>query len=348
MSASAVNQRFVLAKHPKTLPDDSTYTLESVPVPTAVKDGDVVLRSLYISVDPYLRGAMASLPVGAPVVSGQIAEVVESKNPAYKQGDKVQRYGDWARYQLVNPPAAGSPEAANPFVQLNKVQALADDIPLSAYLGVLGMPGATAFFGLKEAAGFKKGDVVLVSGAAGAVGSLVGQLAKLWGAKLVIGSAGGPEKTKLVTEKYGFDACIDYKLFDTQEKVVAELKRLAPQGVDLYYDNTGGHVSDAFYDVVRKHARVAVCGQIASYNAGKVVDVPSPFGKIIYTSVRIQGFVVFDYAARWAEFLKEVTPLVKDKKVKFEETVVEGFEKLPEAFLGLFKGANVGKMIVKV
>jgi NADPH-dependent curcumin reductase CurA len=210
------------------------------------------------------------------------------------------------------------------------------------------MPGATAYFGLKDAASFKKGDIVLVSGAAGAVGSAVGQLAKLWGAKQVIGTAGGPDKCKLVVDKYGFDACIDYKKFDTEEKMTAELKRLCPDGLDVHFDNVGGHVSDSFLNLVRKHGRVAVCGSISQYNDAKPPLCPSPWVKVIYTSVRIQGFLVYDYHEHWQEFLDEVHPLVKQNKIQYEETVVEGFEKLPEALNGLFKGANVGKMVVKI
>lgn len=334
--SSSSNQEFTVAQRPQGLPDDKTFKLESKDVPAAA-DGQIAVKALYISVDPYLRGVLGHTPVPGPFVSGQVAEVVESKSNDYKAGDKVFFYGRWARFQNVDPASADA-----------KLQKIDSDAHLSAYLGVLGMPGATAYFGLKEAAAFKKGDVVLVSGAAGAVGSAVGQLAKLWGAKKVIGTAGGEAKCKLVVEKYGFDECIDYKKFDTEEKVTAELKRISPEGCDVHFDNVGGHVSDAFLNTVRKFGRVAVCGSISQYNDAKPPQCPSPWGKVIYTSVRIQGFIVFDYFARWQEFIDTVHPLVKEGKIKFEETVVEGFEKLPEALNGLFKGANVGKMVVKI
>jgi len=337
MSSASSNKRFVLASVPKGEPDEKTFKLEDAPAPE-VKDGQLLVKALWITVDPYLRGALPSIGAGKPMVSGQVAEVVESKSADYKKGDKVVFYGVWALQQAIDPKSKDA--------KLRKVD---ESVPLSLYLGILGMPGATAYLGLFEAGQFKKGDVVLVSGAAGAVGSLVGQLAKLHGAKLVIGTAGGPEKCALVTGKFGFDAAIDYKKFDTVEKVTAELKRISPEGVDLYFDNTGGHVTDAFYTVVKKFGRSAVCGSISVYNKDpSEVKVPSPFIRIIYTSVTIKGFIVYDYEDKWPQFEKEVTQLVKENKVQHEETVVEGFEKLPEAFSGLFHGKNTGKMIVKI
>jgi len=336
---SNTTKRFVLAEYPKGEITESTYKLTEAPVP-AVGDDEIRVKTSIWSVDPYLRLWLQKLPLGQPVVSGQVGEIVESKASGYKVGDKVNFYGAWAQEQVVN--------VKNEALRLRKVD---DSVPLSLYIGILGMPGHTAWCGLHEAAQFKKGDIVLVSGAAGAVGSLVGQLAKQGGAKLVVGTAGGPEKCKLLTDKYGFDAAIDYKQFATQEAVAAELKRLSPDGFDVYFDNTGGHVSDAFYDVVRKFGRAAICGSIANYNdsydKSNKLTQPLLWTKLIYTSVSIKGFIVFDYAAETPKADKELTKLFKDGKIKYEETFSNGFETLPQSLIGLFHGKNSGKMVVR-
>lgn len=337
-SAASATKRYLIASVPKGEPSSDTFKLEDTSLPAEVPEGQVRVRALYVSVDPYLRGLIGRIGAGKPIVSGQVAEVVASKAAEYKQGDKVFFYGQWATEQIVDPKSADA-----------KLKKIDPSLPPSAYLGVAGMPGATAYFGLHEVAQFKKGDIVLVSGAAGAVGSLVGQLAKRGGAKLVVGTAGGPEKCKRLVEHFGFDAAIDYKKFDTEEKVTEELKRLSPDGFDVYFDNTGGHVTDALLNVVRKFARLAICGSISVYNKDpREVKVPSPFMKVVYSSTTIRGFLVFDYADRWGEFEKNVHPLVREGHLKFDETVVEGFDKIPEAFAGLFHGKNTGKMVVKV
>jgi NADPH-dependent curcumin reductase CurA len=248
--------------------------------------------------------------------------------------------GQWAQVQVLDP--------KNPSLVLRKVD---ESFPLSLYLGVLGMPGHTAYFGLYEVAQFKKGDIVLVSGAAGAVGSLVGQLAKAGGAKLVVGSAGGAEKCKILTEKYGFDAAIDYKVYTTEEAVTDELKRISPEGYDLYYDNTGGHVSDAFYNVVRKNARAVICGSISNYNeyeSGKKKTQSLLWPKLLWSTVSIRGFLIFDFFNRMDEADAKLKELLKEKKIKYDETIIEGFDKLPQALIGLYHGQNIGKMVVKV
>jgi len=337
---SNTTKRFVLAEYPKGEITESTYKLTEAPVP-AVGDDEIRVKTSIWSVDPYLRLWLQKLPLGQPVVSGQVGEIVESKASGYKVGDKVNFYGAWAQEQVVN--------VKSEALRLRKVD---DSVPLSLYIGILGMPGHTAWCGLHEAAQFKKGDIVLVSGAAGAVGSLVGQLAKQGGAKLVVGTAGGPEKCKLLTEKYGFDAAIDYKQFTTQEAVAAELKRISPDGFDLYFDNTGGHVSDAFYDVVRKFGRVAICGSIANYNsdnpeAAAAAKQALVWTKLIYTSVSVKGFVVSDYRDKVPAADKELTKLFKDGKIQFEETFSDGFETLPQALADMLKGKNSGKMVVR-
>jgi len=333
----AVNQRWLVTKHPIGLPTIDTWKLETVATPTAadVPEGGLLLRAIWQSVDPYLRGRLAEWPINTPLVSGQVAEVVVSKNNAFKEGDTVEGLFPWQRLHVHDGKSGG----------IRKVD---KTVPLSAYLGILGMPGRTAWYGLQLLEP-KKGETLVVSGAAGAVGTAVGQLAKLAGLR-VIGSAGGPEKAKHLLEKYGFDGAIDYKAHDTAEKVAAELKRLAPNGIDCYFDNTGGAVSEAIYPLLNKWARVAICGQIAYYNkTHDLPKVPVFLHNLIYKSVRIQGFVVYDMKPEhYAQYDAEVPPLVKNGKLKYEETVVEGFEKLPESELALFHGANVGKLVVKI
>jgi len=346
-AAPSTIKRFVVAS---ATPGPDAFRLESVPLPAApLSEGQLRVKALWITVDPYLFGLLGGC-VGHPMVSGQVAEVQESRSADYSPGDKVFFYGQWAEQQVI------SPTDEVPFTGLS-LRKLDESVPLSYYLGALGMPGETAYFALFDAARFKQGDSVLVSGAAGAVGSLAGQLAKLHGAKLVIGTAGGPDKCALLTSKFGFDAAIDYKKFDTAEKVTAELKRISPEGVDVYVDNTGGHVAEVFYDVTRKRSRVAVVGALAHYAEmfgraapaeGAAAHAPAPFFKLIYNSVSVQGVLVNDYAGRWAEFQRAVTPLVRDGKVHVQETVAQGFEQLPQALDGLFTGKSTGKMIVKV
>lgn len=341
-SSAPSNQVWNLVQKPHGDLKDADFKLETTPVPTIV-DGQILVRALWISVDPYLRGAIASRPLNAPVVSGLVGEVIESKAAGYKVGENVRFYGAWERIQAVTVAVAEQQQ------DLSKVS-VPEGTRLSAALGVLGMPGATAYVGLKRAASFKKGDAVVVTGAAGAVGSVVGQLAREWGASKVVGVAGGPDKCKLVKEKFGFDECIDYKKFTTQQAIKDELKRIQPDGFDVFFENTGGFVSDAIYDGnLRKFARVALCGNIANYNNTQAALIPNPFVNCIYTSIRVQGFIWSDYRDdEYENYKKEQTKLVKEGKMKYEETVVEGFEAVPKALMGLFKGQNTGKMVVKV
>jgi NADPH-dependent curcumin reductase CurA len=274
-------------------------------------------------------------------MSGMVGRVEASKHGDFKEGQPVFCYGHWATLTQVNP--------ADKKAQVLKLPD-AKQVPVkpSAYLGALGMPGATAYFGLKDAAPFKKDDLVLVSSAAGAVGSMVGQLAKRWGAKRVIGTTNTAEKCKVAEEKFQYESCIDESRFDTHEKMRDELQRINPDGFDLFWDNTGGPVSWSFYDNPRKFARVALCGQISEYERESRGMIPNPFKNCIYTSVKIHGFVIWDYSDRWQEFLSEVSPLVARGEIHFEETEMRGFHKLPEALAGLFKGVNIGKMIVNI
>lgn len=333
---SSENQQLTVVSTPTGLPKESDFKLETIPTPqeSDLKENEFIVQIKYVSVDPYLRGVLRTHPVGKPLTSGAVGEVIATKNTNFPKGSHVQGYMPWVKYTVLN----GAPPTRK----------LDESLPIQTALGVLGMPGMTAYFGLFDVASLKDGDVVFVSGAAGAVGSLVGQLAKLKG-HTVIGSAGGRDKCKHVVEDLGFDACIDYKEFKTAAEVKTELDRLAPKGIDVYFENTGGHVTDAVFDVLNKFARVAVCGQIAMYNTTEATPLaPLIFHKLIYKSIRVQGFVVSDFAARAAEFFKYTGPLVAKGAIKYRETVVKGFDQIPHTFIGLFHGANTGKAIVQV
>jgi len=265
--------------------------------------------------------------------------VIASDHPQYQVGDLVQGHVPW---RTVNQHDGKG---------LRKLPADSELSP-SLYVGVLGMPARTAYFGLldPEVGRFKAGQTVLVSGAAGAVGSVAGQLAKLKGAAKVIGTAGGKEKCKLVKEKYGFDDCLDYKELDTTEKMTAALQSLCPNGkLDLYFDNTGGHVLYAAANCFNKFARVAICGGISQYQQSEAERlIPNIFLKCIYAAVNLRGFLVSDYSARFGEADAELEKLVKSGQLRYDETVFEGWEKVPDALAGLFSGVNTGKAVVKV
>lgn len=334
-SSVRLNQEWILSTRPSGLPDSTNWQLRSTPYPTVGED-QIIVKTKYVSVDPYLRGVIKLAPLNEPTVSGIVGEVVESKHSGYKVGDIITTYAGWRLYNAVTPRPESGTRKIDPSWG-----------PISTALGVLGMPGQTAFFGLFDVGAFKPTDTVLVSGAAGAVGSIVIQLAKLKGATNVIGTAGGTDKVKFV-KSLGADYAIDYKLHNTAESVSVELKKAAPKGIDFYFDNTGGHVTDAVWPLLNKFGRVAVCGAISMYNETKPADHPNFLGQLIYKSVTVRGFVVSDFAKEFGRFFEQVPNLVKEGKLKFTETVVDGFEKIPQSFIGLFQGANTGKAVVKV
>jgi len=333
MSAIAANQEIVLASRPQGKPAADNWQVMELPMPT-LKDGEMLLAVKFISVDPYLRGRIREHKIGEVMVSGVVAQVAESKNTDYKAGDFVQGYLPWRRFLVSD--GKGGLRRIDPSIA-----------PFYTALGVLGMPGMSAYFGLLVVCACKPSDVVLVSGAAGAVGMIVGQIAKILGCR-VIGTAGGPEKCKMLTEELGFDATVDYKRHPTVESMRDALTQAAPGGIDVYFDNTGGVVTDAVFDLLNKYGRVAICGQISMYNAKETPLAPLFLHKLIYKSITIKGFVVMDFVNRAGEFYKDMSTWVKEGKVRFKETVFEGFEKVPEAFIGLFEGVNVGKALVRV
>ncbi len=297
----------------------------------------MLLKALYISVDPYMRGRMsdaksyvAPYAVGEPITGGVVAEVVESRHAHFAKGDVVLGTLPWQTYCISD----GS--------GLNKLpQKVA---PLSYYLGILGMPGLTAYCGLFLIGAPKAGETVVVSGAAGAVGTVVGQLAKINGCR-VVGIAGSDEKIRYLTEELGFDVALNYK---TTHNIGAAIAEACPDGVDIYFDNVGGEISDGVYARINKFARIAICGQIATYNATTPPVGPRVEGTLLKKSALMKGFIVSDYASHFGEATRDLARWVQEGKLQYQEHIIEGFENLPNAFFGLFTGENTGKQLVKV
>ncbi|MGW5737191.1 MULTISPECIES: NADP-dependent oxidoreductase [Streptomyces] len=333
----AVSREWHLVRRPHGWPVPEDFALREAPV-AAPADGQVLVRNLHFSVDPYMRGRMNDVKsytppfqLDQPMQGGAVGEVVASNAEGLAVGDHVLHFAGWREYATV------------PAKHAVKVDAQA--APLSAYLGVLGMPGLTAYAGLFEVASFKEGDAVFVSGAAGAVGSQVGQMAKLKGASRVIGSAGSDEKVKLLVEEYGFDAAFNYK---DPRPVVEQLKEAAPDGIDVYFDNVGGEHLEAAISRLNVHGRVTICGMIAAYNDTEPTPGPRNMAMIIGKRLRLQGILVGDHEALQPQFVSEVGAWIRSGELKYNETVVEGVENGVDAFLGMLRGENTGKMVVSL
>ncbi|MEU6533574.1 NADP-dependent oxidoreductase [Streptomyces sp. NPDC046928] len=331
-----INREWHLVSRPVGWPKPEDFALVEAEVPTP-RDGQVLVRNKYVSVDPYMRGRMsaaksyaAPYELGKVMQGGAVGEVVASNAEGIAVGDHVLHFFGWREYAALDAQHAVKvdPEAA----------------PLSTYLGVLGMTGLTAYAGLLRTAAFKEGDAVFVSGAAGAVGSQVGQLARLKGASRVIGSAGSDEKVKLLVEEYGFDAAFNYKNGPVRE----QLRAAAPDGVDVYFDNVGGDHLEAAIGSLNLNGRIAVCGMISVYNDTEPAPGPRNLARLIQTRGRIEGFLVGDHYDLQPQFVQEVGPWVASGELKYRETVVEGIENNLEAFFGVLRGDNIGKMIVKL
>jgi len=299
-------------------------------------DGEVLVRTLYISVDPYLRGRMREgrsyippFEVGQVIESGAVGEVVESRSPKFQPGDTVTGMFGWRLHNVVKA------------VGLMKVP---PGVPVTTALGVLGMPGLTAYFGLLDIGQPKQGETVVVSGAAGAVGMTVCQIAKIKGCR-VVGIAGSDEKNRYLTDELGVDAGINYK---NPGGIREALKEACPKGIDVYFDNVGGEVSDAVMPLLNHGARVIICGQISFYNMDRPDVGPRPQPYLLVNSALMKGFIITEYAPRFSEGVKELAQWLSEGKLKYAESVVEGFENTPRAFIGLFSGENLGKQIVKV
>ena len=331
-----MNQTIILNKRPKGKPraDDFKFITEEIP---QLESGEILLKTSYVSVDPYLRGRMnegksyvAPFELHKPITSGVIAQVLESNHPGFSKGEYVMGRLEWKAYQKSGGKG------------IHKVDA--GQAPLSAYLGILGMPGLTAFLGLSEIGKPKKGETVVVSGAAGAVGSVAGQIAKISGCR-VVGIAGSDEKCELLTSDFGFDAAINYKTHSNMRRAIAAA---CPNGVDLYFDNVGGSISDAVLVKINTFARIVICGAISIYNETGLPQSLSVQPFLLRNSALMKGFIVSDYQAKFPEALKQLSQWLAEGKLKYTETIVEGFDQIPQAFMDLFEGKNKGKMVVKV
>ncbi|WP_093800986.1 NADP-dependent oxidoreductase [Streptomyces sp. Wb2n-11] len=325
-----------LVARPHGWPKPEDFALREAPV-TEPGEGRILVRNLHFSVDPYMRGRMNDVKsyvppfkLDQPMDGGAVGEVIASADERFAVGDHVLHGLGWREYADV------------PAKHATKVDASL--APLSAYLGVLGMPGLTAYAGLFEVASFKEGDAVFVSGAAGAVGSQVGQLAKLRGASRVIGSAGSDEKVKHLVEDLGFDAAFNYK----NGPVAQQLREAAPDGIDVYFDNVGGDHLEAAIGSLNVHGRATICGMIAQYNNTESTPGPRNMALIIGKRLRLQGVLVGDHAALQPQFVQDVSAYIRSGELKYSETVVEGIENGYDAFVGLLRGENTGKMIVSL
>jgi NADPH-dependent curcumin reductase CurA len=328
------NKAWTVASFPTGWVSEQNFKLVESPAP-APKDGEVLVKNLWLSLDPYMRGRLSQAKSYAKgveigdVMTGETAgEVVESKHPNFKPGDQVTAPSGWQLYCCLK----GE--------MLNKVDA--SKVPLSYFLGSLGMPGRTAYFGMKDICQPKPGETVVVSAASGAVGSVVGQLAKAWGARAV-GIAGGKAKCDYVTQELGFDACVDYKAGN----LAADLKAACPKGIDCYFENVGGKILDTVLMQMNFKSRMAVCGLISDYNATETYGVKN-FRAILTNRIRVQGLIVFDWLERYPEGNKALQDLAAAGKLKTRESILEGIEKAPAGLVGLLKGDNFGKQLVKL
>jgi NADPH-dependent curcumin reductase len=336
----STNKQILLAARPQGEPSTANFKLVEVNVPE-LQDGQVLVRNHYLSLDPYMRGRMNEgksyaqpQPLNEVMIGGTAGEVVVSKNANFKAGDKVVGMGGWQQYQLVD---------ANQRGVLQKVDTT--HVPLSAYLGAVGMPGVTAWYGLVKIIEPKAGETVVVSAASGAVGGAVGQLAKARGCR-VVGIAGGPDKCAYVVNELGFDACVDYKEHKEPKALSAALKAACPNGIDGYFENVGGMILDVVMSRMNAFGRIAMCGMISGYN-GEPIPLHAP-QLILVSRLKMQGFIVSEHMEVWPEALKELGTLVATGKLKYRETVAQGIESAPDAFLGLLKGKNFGKQLVKL
>ena len=325
-----------LASRPQGWPTHDDFDLVSVELPDP-GPGEVLVRNTVMSVDPYMRGRMNDVKsyvppfqIGEPLDGGAVGEVVASGDDTLRVGDTVMHGLGWREHALL------------PAAQVRKVDASA--VPASAYLGVLGMPGLTAYTGLTRIAGLKEGDSVFVSGAAGAVGSVVGQLARNLGASRVVGSAGSPEKVAYLTEELGFDSAFDYH----DGPVVKQLAEHAPDGVDVYFDNVGGEHLEGAIAHMNDFGRIAMCGAISQYNADTAAPGPRNIWLAVTRRLTLRGFIVTDHNDLAREYLPRAAGWVADGSLKFRETYVDGLDRAVDAFLGLHKGENIGKMLVRL
>lgn len=334
------NPHIVLKSRPQGEPTVDNFELKVSDTPE-LKDGEVLVRHQFLSLDPYMRGRMnegksyaQAQALDQVMIGGTVGVVEASAHPKFAVGDSVVGMGGWQTYSVVNGDEPG---------MLRKVST--EHIALSAYLGAVGMPGVTAWVGLTQICEPKEGETVVVSAASGAVGTAVGQLAKARGCR-VVGIAGGPDKCSFVVNEAGFDACIDYKAQADAKSLYKALKEATPNGVDCYFENVGGAIMDAVLLRTNAFARIAVCGMIAGYN-GEPLPMQNP-SLILVNRIKVQGFIVSEHMGLWPQALQELGSMVATGKLKYRETVADGLAAAPEAFLGLLKGKNFGKQLVKI
>ena len=332
-----LNRQIILANRPDGYPVESDFELVESSIPDPV-EGEILVRTIYLSVDPYMRGRMNvsqksyAAPVGdrEVITGGVVGEVVKSKHDQFQVGDIAQCQLGWQAYGTM----AGEDARKND----------PDLAPISTSLGILGMPGLTAYFGLLEVCEPQAGETVFISGAAGAVGSIVGQIAKIKGCQ-AIGSAGTDQKVEHIVSDLGFDAAYNYK---TTSDYVAKIAELCPDGVDVYFDNVGGTQTDAVFPNFNIGARISICGQISQYNLKKPELGPRLFFHFIVKRLRMRGFLVFDFVERHEQALTEMANWLKTNKLQYRETITDGLENAPTAFISMLKGGNLGKQLVKV
>jgi NADPH:quinone reductase len=336
MITTMQNKQILLASRPSGMPDVNNFRIVNAEVPQP-KDGQVLVRNRYLSVDPYMRGRMSDRKSYVPpfglnevITGGAVGDVVESHSPAFQVGDTVTGMLGWELYSVAN---------ANGLRKIDSALA-----PVTTALGVLGMPGLTAYFGLLDICSPKQGETVVVSGAAGAVGMTVCQIAKIKGCR-VVGIAGSDEKNKYLRDELQVDQTINYK---SAGNMVQVLKDAAPASIDIYFDNVGGEISDAVMPLINKGARIAICGQISMYNLEKPEMGPRVQPFLLVKSALMKGFIVTDYTARFSEGVTQLAKWLAEGKLKYSDHIVEGFENTPSAFLGLFSGDNLGKQLVKI
>ncbi len=333
---ATLNKQVMLAARPVGFPKESDFRFVESPIPKPGA-GEVLVRTIYLSVDPYMRGRMSevksyapSVEIGGVMVGGGVGQVVESNHPQFQAGDYVVGMLGWQQY------------AAADGKGLRKLDPRA--APLAAALNVLGHIGLTAYFGLLDVCDPQPGETVVVSGAAGAVGSIAGQIAKVKDCR-VVGIAGSEAKIDWVVRELGFDAAFNYKAAtDYYEK----LKELCPKGIDVYFDNVGGALTDAVFRLINVHARISICGQISQYNLDRPEMGPRFLPTLIVKRAKVQGFLITDYAPRFGEGLQKLGQWLKEGKLKYLEAFAEGIENAPRAFLGVLRGENIGKQLVKV
>ncbi len=333
------NRQVLLASRPTGEPSEANFRIVEAPLPEP-GDGQVLVRHHYLSLDPYMRGRMnegksyaAAQPLDAVMLGGTVGEVVASRSPALAVGDHVVGMGGWQLYSVATP-ARG---------EVRKLDT--SRVPLSAYLGPVGMPGVTAWYGLTKIIAPKPGETVVVSAASGAVGGVVGQLAKRRGARAV-GIAGGPDKCRHVVEELGFDACVDYKAHPNVDALAAALREACPGGIDGDFENVGGVVLDAVLRRANAFARVALCGMIAGYN-GAPIPLAAP-QLLLINRMKVEGFIISEHMGEWPAALAELGELVARGELRYHETIADGLDAAPAAFLGMLRGAHLGKQLVRL